>query len=92
VISETSFQSLTAEQRAILVETGEQFHALGRRNSRRAEVESMAAIVAHGITVVTTTEAQRAEWRTLGRAVRDEVAPQIASPDLIARAVAFGER
>ena len=91
VISETSFQSLTVEQRAILVETGEQFHALGRRNSRRAETQSMEALTSHGIQVVTTTEAQRAEWRTLGRAVRDEVAPQIASPELIARAVAFGE-
>ncbi len=91
VISETSFQRLTPEQRAILVETGEQFHALGRRNSRRAEVDSMAALTSHGIQVVTTTEAQRAEWRALGRQVRDEVAPQIASPELIARAVAFGE-
>jgi TRAP-type C4-dicarboxylate transport system substrate-binding protein len=91
VISEHSYQSLTPEQQAILTETGAQFHALGRRNSRRAEEQSMTALTAHGIHVTTTTEAQRTEWRALGRQVRDEVAPQIASPDLIARAVAFGE-
>ena len=91
VISETTFQSLTPEQQTALTETGEQFHRLGRRNSRRMEAQSMHALTEHGITVTTTTDAQRDEWRVIGRQVRDAVASQIASPDLVARAVAFGE-
>lgn len=92
VISETTFQSLTPEQQTILTETGEQFHRIGRRNSRRMERQSMEAITTHGIQVTTTTEPQRDEWRAIGRQVRDAVASQIASPDLVARAVAFGEQ
>lgn len=92
VISESTFQSLTPEQQTVLTETGEQFHRLGRRNSRRMETESMHALTERGIQVTTTTEAERNEWRTVGRAVRDAVASQIASPDLVARAVAFGEQ
>jgi TRAP-type C4-dicarboxylate transport system substrate-binding protein len=91
VLSESVFQSLTAEQQAVLRETGEQFHALGRRNSRRMETESIHALGEHGIQVVTTTEAERNEWRELGRQVREATASQIASPDLVARAAAFGE-
>jgi TRAP-type C4-dicarboxylate transport system substrate-binding protein len=91
VISESTYQSLTPEQQTALRETGEQFHRLGRRNSRRMEEQSMHALTEHGITVTTTTEAERNQWRALGRQVRDAVASQIASPDLVARAVAFGE-
>ncbi len=92
VISESTFQSLTEEQRTALLETGEQFHQLGRRNSRRMERQSMTALEEHGLQVTTTTEAERGEWRAIGRQVRDAVASQIASPDLVARAVAFGEQ
>ncbi len=91
VISETTYQSLTPEQQTALTETGADFHRLGRRNSRRMESQSMEALTSRGIQLVTTTEAERNQWRTLGREVRDAVASQIASPDLVARAVAFGE-
>ena len=92
VISERTYQSLTPEQQAALRETGDQFHALGRRNSRRAEQESITAITQRGIQLVTTTEAERNEWRRIGAAVRAAVASQIADPALIARAAAFGEQ
>jgi len=92
VISETTFQSLTPEQQTALTETGESFHRLGRRNSRRMERQSMDALTERGIQVTTTTEPERDQWRAIGRAVRDAVAPQIASADLVARAVAFGEQ
>ena len=92
VISESAFQGLTAEQQTALTETGVQFHQLGRRNSRRMETQSLHALTEHGIQTTTTTDAERNEWRAIGRQVRDAVASQIASPDLIARAVAFGEQ
>ena len=92
VISESTFQSLTPEQQTALTETGADFHRLGRRNSRRMETQSMHALTERGIQLTTTTEAERDQWRTLGRQVRDAVASQIASPDLVARAVAFGEQ
>lgn len=92
VISEPVFQSLTPEQQTALTETGVQFHTLGRRNSRRAERVSMTALTERGIQLTTTSESDRNEWRTIGRAVRDAVASQIASPELVARAVAFGEQ
>lgn len=91
VISERTFQSLDDAQRAALTETGTQFHALGRRTSRRMEASSLEAVVQHGITLVPTTEADRQAWRTLGREVRDAVAGQIADPALIARAVAIAD-
>jgi len=56
------------------------------------ETQSMHALTERGIQLTTTTEAERDQWRTLGRQVRDAVASQIASPDLVARAVAFGEQ
>lgn len=92
VISESVFQSLTPEQQTALTETGESFHRLGRRNSRRAEAVSMTALTEHGLQLTTTTEAERNAWRAVGRQVRDAVASQIASPELVARAVAFGEQ
>jgi TRAP-type C4-dicarboxylate transport system substrate-binding protein len=91
VVSESVFQSLTPDQQTALRESGEQFHRLGRRTSRRMEGESLHALEDRGIHVTTTSDAEREEWRTVGRAVRDAVAAQIASPDLVARAVAFGE-
>jgi TRAP-type C4-dicarboxylate transport system substrate-binding protein len=91
VISERTFQSLTPEQRDILVETGRQFHGLARRNANRAEQESIAAMRARGMTVVTASASDIAEWRRIGRELRERVASQIASPELIQRAAAFGE-
>jgi len=92
VVSESVFQSLTPEQQTALSETGVQFHQLGRRNSRRMETQSLHALAERGIQTTTTTDAERDEWRAIGRQVRDAVASQIASPDLVARAVAFGEQ
>lgn len=91
VISERTFQSLTPEQQAILVETGRQFHGLARRNATRAEQESIAAMRARGMTVVTASASDVAEWRRIGRQLRERVASQIASPELIQRAASFGE-
>lgn len=92
VISERVFQSLTPEQQAVLSETGRQFHGLARRNAVRTENESIEALRQHGLTIVPSTDADVAAWRQVGRQVRDRVASQIASPELIARAAAFGER
>ena len=92
VMSETSFQELTPAQQQILVTTGEQFHRLARRTSRRHEQESIDALASHGISVVETNYAAISEWRRIGREIRADVAAQIASPDLIGRAAAFGER
>lgn len=92
VISEASFQELTEEQRSLLLETGEQFHRLARRTSRRHEQESVDALASHGISVVETNYAAIEQWRRVGREIRADVAAQIASPELVARAAAFGER
>jgi TRAP-type C4-dicarboxylate transport system substrate-binding protein len=92
VVSESVFQSLTPDQQTALRESGEQFHRLGRRTSRRMESESLHALEDRGMHVTTTSDAEREEWRAIGRQVRDAVAAQIASPDLVARAVAFGEQ
>lgn len=92
VMSEQTFQELTTEQQTALVESGAQFHTLARRTSRRHEQESVDALTAHGISVVETNYAAVDAWRRVGRQIQDDVAAQIASPDLIARAAAFGER
>jgi TRAP-type C4-dicarboxylate transport system substrate-binding protein len=92
VIGDRAWQTLTEQERLVLTETGAQFHALGRRNSRAAEQQAIAALVSRGIEVVTTTDAQRNEWRAVGRQVRARVASRIADAALIERAAAFGER
>lgn len=92
VISERAFQELSPEQQQVLLETGRQFHGLARRNAGRAERESIDAMRARGMTIVQTTPEDIAEWRRIGRQVRDRVASQIADPALIARAAAFGEQ
>lgn len=91
VISERTFQSLTPEHQAILTETGRQFHGLARRNAARAEQESITAMRSRGMTVITASASDVAEWRRIGRQLRERVASQIASPELVARAAAFGE-
>ncbi len=92
VLSEARFAELTPEQQTALTETGEQFHRLARRTSRRHEQESVDALASHGISVVETNYAAIEAWRRVGREIRQDVAAQIASPDLVARAAAFGER
>jgi TRAP-type C4-dicarboxylate transport system substrate-binding protein len=92
VMSHEAYAALPDDQRALLDETGAQFHLLGRRASRRHEREGIDALADHGITVVETNYAAIEGWRDLGRALRADVAAQIASPDLVARAAAFGER
>jgi TRAP-type C4-dicarboxylate transport system substrate-binding protein len=91
-ISERTFQSLPAEQRTILAETSAQFHGLARRNAARVERESIDAMVSRGLTVVPAGPADVAEWRRVGRELRDQVASQIATPELVARAASFGEQ
>ena len=91
VITERAFQTLTAEQQAVLTETGSQFHSLARRNADRVEREAIAALVARGLTVVRQSPEDLAEWRRIGVEVRTRVASQIADADLIARAASFGE-
>lgn len=92
VISERVFQSLPADQQAILTETGAQFHGLSRRNAIRAEQEAITALRGRGLTVVPMTPSDIQEWRRIGREVRTRVASQIADPALVARAAAFGEQ
>jgi TRAP-type C4-dicarboxylate transport system substrate-binding protein len=92
VLSDRAWQTLTEQERAVLAETGAQFHALGRRNSRAAERAAADTLVSRGIELVTTNEAQRNEWRRVGREVRTRVASRIADAALIERAAAFGER
>lgn len=92
VIGDRAWQTLSAQERLVLTETGAQFHALGRRNSRAAEQQAITTLVSRGIELVTTTDAQRNEWRAVGRQVRGRVASRIADAALIERAAAFGER
>lgn len=92
VMSEATFGSLTPEQQTALTETGVQFHRIARRTSRRHEQESVDALASHGIAVVETNYAAIDAWRQVGRSIREDVAREIASPDLVARAAAFGER
>ena len=92
IISERIFQSLTPEHQTILTETSAQIHALGQRNAVRAETQAIEALRSHGMTVVTMSPSDIAAWRTVGREVRSRVASQIGSPELIARAAAFGEQ
>lgn len=91
VIGDRAWQSLSEQERTVLTETGIQFHALGRRNSRAAERQAVETLVARGLEVVTTTEAHHDEWRRVGREVRSRVAARIADAALIERAAAFGE-
>ncbi len=92
VIGDRAWQTLSEQERLVLTETGVQFHALGRRNSRAAERDATTTLVARGLELVTTTNAQRDEWRRVGREVRTRVASRIADAALIARAASFGER
>ncbi len=92
IISERTFQSLTPEQQTILTESSAQVHALGQRNAVRAETQALEALTTHGVTITRLSPSDIAAWRTVGREVRTRVASQIASPELIARAAAFGEQ
>ncbi len=90
VISEAAFQTLTPEQQTVLLETSRQFHGLSRRGAVRAERESIAALRARGLTIVEARVADLEPWIEVGARLRARVGPQIASPELLARASAFG--
>jgi TRAP-type C4-dicarboxylate transport system substrate-binding protein len=92
VIGDRAFQRLSPEEQAILKETGAQFHLLGRRNSRAAEREALDAVVQRGVQLVTTTDADRNEWRRVGAQVRQRLAARIADAALVERAASFGAR
>jgi TRAP-type transport system periplasmic protein len=92
VINERAFQTLSSEHQQVLLETGAQFHGLARRNAARVEAESIEAMRSRGMHIVASRPADVAEWTRIGREVRDRVARNIGSPELIARAAAFGER
>jgi TRAP-type C4-dicarboxylate transport system substrate-binding protein len=91
VISEQTFASLTEEQRTVLLETSQQFHGLSRRGAERAERESIEALRGRGITIVEARVADLEPWIEVGRRVRARVGPQIASPELLARAASFAQ-
>ncbi len=91
VISEHTFASLTDEQRTVLLETSQQFHGLSRRGAERAERESIEALRGRGITIVEARVADLEPWIEVGRRVRARVGPQIASPELLARAASFAQ-
>jgi TRAP-type C4-dicarboxylate transport system substrate-binding protein len=90
VISERAFGALTPEQQALVLETAQQFHGLSRRGAERAEREAIAALRTRGITIVEARVADLEPWVEVGRRLRARVGPQIAGPDLLARAAAFG--
>ncbi|MCX7808495.1 MAG: TRAP transporter substrate-binding protein DctP [Deltaproteobacteria bacterium] len=92
VMSERVFQSLPEADRNALLETGAQFHALGRRNAARAEEEAIAALRERGMKMVDLTPQEIALWKEVGKQVRERVATRIADPTLIAKAAAFGEK
>lgn len=89
VMSEQAFTRLTAEQQSVLLETSRQFHGLSRRGAERAERESIAALRARGTIITEARVADLEPWIEVGSRLRARVGPQIASPELLARAAAF---
>ncbi len=91
VIAERSFSTLSPEQQTALTESSLQFHGLSRRGAERAEQQSIEALRARGITIVEARVADLEPWFEVGRRVRARVGPQIASPELLARAARFSQ-
>jgi TRAP-type C4-dicarboxylate transport system substrate-binding protein len=90
LMSKAKWDALTPENQVILRETGEQFHALARRNLRNDERTALTTITSRGIIADPITPAQKAEWEALGGRVRAALTGQIADAALINRVAAFG--
>lgn len=90
IMSKTKWDALTPENQVILRETGNQFHALARRNLRNDERTALTTIATRGIVSVPITPAQKAEWERLGAQVRARLTGQIADAALVGRVAAFG--
>ena len=90
LMSKAKWDALSPEHQAILAETGEQFHALARRNLRNDERTALTTIASRGITSVPITPAQQALWEQLGGQVRQRLTGQIADAALVSRVTAFG--
>ena len=92
VMGKRQWDSLSAEHRAILAETGTQFHALARRNLRRDEETALRTLAARRITIIELDAPQRAEWERVATQSRAQLAGQVADQALIDRVLAFGRR
>ncbi len=89
IMSKAKWDALTPENQVILAETGEQFHALARRNLRNDERTALTTIASRGIIAVPITAAQKALWEALGAQVRQRLTGQIADAALVARVATY---
>jgi len=85
VIGRTQWNSLPADQQAILRETGLQFMALARRNLRQDETTALRTLAEHGITVVPLDASQRAVWEGVFTQTRQRLTGQIADAAFLSR-------
>lgn len=90
VFSKGVYDSLPADQRAILDETATRFHALARRNLRADESAALNALRTRGIVSVELDAAQKAVWQTAFTTTRTALTGRIADAAWIGRVQAAG--
>lgn len=83
VFGKSQFSSLPADQQTALRETATQFHQLLIQNLRRDETTAMAGMGSRNITVVTPTDAERAQWTSLFERARGRLVGRIADQAFI---------
>jgi TRAP-type C4-dicarboxylate transport system substrate-binding protein len=83
VFGKRQFESLSPEHQTILRESATQFHQLLRTNLRRDEGAAVNSMRTRGMTIVTLTAAERAQWTTAFDATRTRLTGVIADAAFI---------
>lgn len=82
IIRKKKFESLTDEQKKVLVETGIRAHAALNKSIRRDDDRSYQTILKRGITEV-DTDPNKAEWEDVGRQVRERLTGRVYPKSLL---------
>jgi TRAP-type C4-dicarboxylate transport system substrate-binding protein len=90
VLSRAAYESIPEAQREVLRAVLAQMTTLFRPAFVRGEADALRALQARGVTTVTLTEPERAQWRSLFARVRTRVGGTISEPGWIARVEAAG--
>lgn len=85
VMSRASYESIPEAQRAVLSEVLAQMTTVFRPAFIRGEADAERSLLTRGITVVTLTEPERNQWRSLFARVRTRLGGTLAEPGWIAR-------
>jgi TRAP-type C4-dicarboxylate transport system substrate-binding protein len=91
VMGQKQWDTLTPEQKTIMTETAAQFHALARKNLRNDEQKALATLKERNINVIAPSEADRSEWLSTAKAVREKLVGQVADQALIDRVLQFSK-